>query len=172
MSVREKRLQNEFQSVSNLVNQSGGALAIVSTSGNPPYEYVIEYHCRGIENLTGNSPVFRSTHQVKISLGHNYPKSKPDAKFITPIFHPNVWTNLDVCLGSYWTMSETLPELIIRIGKIIQYSTDVLNLDSPANGDAKKWAQNNMSSFPIDTNTFKFQIDWQDLPGNFSFQDL
>ena len=45
MSVREKRLQNDFQNLSELVDNSGGTLAIISTSGNPPYEYVIEYRC-------------------------------------------------------------------------------------------------------------------------------
>ena len=171
-TVREKRLKNEFQSVSELVANSGASLAIVSTSGNPPYQYTIEYRCRGIERLSGNQPIFRTTHQVEISLGNHYPNSEPNAKFLTPIFHPNVWPNLKVCLGSYWTMAETIPELIIRIGKIIQYSKDVLNLDSPANGSAKNWAQNNMSRFPIDTKTFKSQIDWEELPANVSFQDL
>lgn len=172
MSVRQKRLQNEFQSVSELVNQSGGSLAILSTEGNPPYEYVIEYRCRGIERLNGNSPVFRTTHQVQIFLGNNYPNSSPDAKFLTPIFHPNVYNDLEVCLGSYWTMAETIPELIIRIGKIIQYSKDVLNLNSPANSSAKTWAQSNMSRFPVDTNTFKSQIGWEELPLDISFTDL
>mgnify|MGYP001807109241 CR=1 FL=1 len=172
MSVREKRLRNEFQSVSEMVAQSGGALAIVSTNGNPPYQYVIEYRCRGVERLNGNDPVYRNTHQVEISLGTNYPNAKPEAKFLTPIFHPNVWPNLDVCLGSKWTMAETLPELIIRIGKIIQYSKDVLNLNSPANDSAKTWAVNNMRRFPVDTNTFKSQIGWEELPVNISFQDL
>lgn len=171
-TVREKRLQNDLKSLSELVDNSGGALAIISKSGNPPYEYVIEYRCRGIERLNGNEPVFRTTHQVQISLGNNYPRSKPDAKFLTPIFHPNVWPNLEVCLGSYWTMAETVPELIIRIGKIIQYSKDVLNLDSPANPSAKTWAEKNMRRFPVDTNTFKSQIGWEELPVNISFEDF
>jgi len=172
MSVRQKRLQNEFQSVSELVNQSGGSLTIVSTEGNPPYEYVIEYRCRGIEYLDGNEPVFRTTHQVSIHLGSNYPNEVPDVNFITPIFHPNIWRSLEVCLGSYWTMAETIPELIIRIGKLIQYSKDVLNLNSPANSDAKRWAENNMSLFPVDTKNFKSQIDWEELPVEISFEDF
>ncbi len=34
-------------------------------------------------------------------------------------------------------MAENLSELVIRIGKIIQYSKDVLNLKSPANSEAR-----------------------------------
>ncbi|MFB2876468.1 ubiquitin-conjugating enzyme E2 [Floridanema aerugineum] len=172
MSVREKRLQNDFQALSEMVSNSGGTLAIVSKNGNPPYQYVIEYRCRGIERLQGNEPVFRDTHRVEISLGSNYPKEQPDAKFLTSIFHPNVYQNLNICLGSQWTMAETLPELIIRIGKIIQYATDITNLNSPANAVAKTWAASNMRRFPVDTQTFKSQIVWEELPVKVSFKDF
>ena len=179
MNIRQKRLQNEFQALSELVSNSGGTLVIISTQGNPPYEYVIEYRCKGIERLQGNDPVFRTNHRVKIVLGSNYPNGVPDAKFLTPIFHPNVWVNLNICLGSYWTMAETLPELVLRIGKIIQYSKDILNLNSPANSSAKSWAEINMNRFPVDTQTFKSQIVWDDISStgssgtvNISFSDF
>jgi hypothetical protein len=51
----------------------------------------------------------------------------------------------------------------LRIGKIIQYSKDVLNLKSPANGTAKTWASNNMSRFPVDTQTLKVNLGWTDI---------
>jgi len=176
MSVRNKRLQNDFQALSELVNDSGGTLAIISTNGNPPYEYVIEYRCRGIERLRRyepDEPVFRNTHRVEITLGSNYPREQPAAKFLTPIFHPNVYSSLIICLGSDWTISETLKELVIRIGKIIQYAYDITNLNSPANGEAKSWAERNMWRFPIDTQTFKSQIfSWDEQPVNISFQDF
>ena len=49
MGIREKRLENDFKELSQLVSDSGGTLAIVSTQGKPPNQYVIEYRCRGIE---------------------------------------------------------------------------------------------------------------------------
>lgn len=163
-SVRKKRLGNDFQALSELVANSGGTLEIISTNGNPPYKYVIEYRCRGIERLQGNEPVFRTNHQVEISLGSNYPnKDKPDTKFLTPIFHPNIWQHKGVCLGSFWTMAETLSELVLRIGKIIQYSQDVLNLNSPANSLASGWAETNIHRFPVDNQTFKSKIIWDEL---------
>ena len=155
MSIREKRLENDFKELTAFVNNSGGKLAIISTQGQPPHQYVIEYHCRGIEKLQETEPFFRTNHSVEIDLGINYPKEMPTAKFLTPIFHPNVFSSLNVCLGSYWTMAETLTELVLRIGKIIQYANDVLNLNSPANSDAKNWAENNMLRFPLDMQTFK-----------------
>ncbi|MCA2685278.1 MAG: hypothetical protein IM504_01415 [Microcystis sp. M038S2] len=163
MGVRETRLTNDLRQVSELIANSGGSLKLISKTGNPPYEYVIEYRCKGIETVNGNNPVYRNTHQVKIILGTNYPREKPDAKFLTPIFHPNVFSNQNVCLGNYWTPGETVTELILRIGKIIQYSKDVLNLKSPANGTAKTWASNNMSRFPVDTQTLKVNLGWTDI---------
>ena len=163
MGVREKRLAIEFNQVSELIANSSGSLKLISKVGNPPHEYIIEYQCKGLERINGNSPVYRNTHQVKIKLGGNYPRIKPDAAFLTSIFHPNVYPNKNICLGNYWTPSETLTELILRIGKIIQYSKDVLNLGSPANSTAKDWARNNMSRFPIDSQTFKVNIGWTDL---------
>ena len=160
MNIRDKRLENDFKGVSKLVANSGGTLKIISTTGKPPQIYVIEYHCRGIERLQSKSPVFRNNHQIKISVEQsNYPRSKPQVWFLTPIFHPNVWSknqNQLVCLGDdYWTMSETLSELILRIGRIIQYSDDVLNTRRPANQEAAQWALRNPGRFPTDNKTFK-----------------
>jgi ubiquitin-protein ligase len=160
MNIRDKRLENDFKGVSNLVANSGGTLKIVSTSGKPPHTYVIEYLCRGIERLQGENPVFRNNHQIKISVeDSDYPRSKPNVWFLTPIFHPNVWSKNQgqlVCLGDeYWTMSETLSELILRVGRIIQYSEDVLNTRRPANQEAGQWAIRNPNRFPIDNKTFK-----------------
>ena len=169
MGIREKRLENDFKELSQLVNNSGGTLAIVSTQGKPVEVYKIEYRCKGIESLRNNQPVFRKTHRVEITLGNNYPREKPNAKFITEIFHPNVFVDKKVCLGDYWTMAENLSELVIRIGKIIQYSKDVLNLKSPANSKAEDWAENHMQLFPVDTQTFKASkkptstIVWNDI---------
>ena len=146
MNVRAKRLQNDFKALSELIDNSGQTLVIISRSGNPPYQYVIEDRCRGIENFRGNEPVFRTTHQVEITLGQNYPRGRPEAKFLTPIFHPDVYPNGVVCLGRWSDMAETLPELILRIGKVIQYVDDIINKHGSDNYRAWEWYQNNRDS--------------------------
>jgi ubiquitin-protein ligase len=169
MSVWRKRLENDFQDLSRLVKSSHGVLQIITQSKNPPSDYVIEYQCRGIEKLKEDKPIFRFIHRVKIILGQNYPRNQPYVKFLTPIFHPNVYENNVVCLGDYWTMAETLPELVIRIGRLIQYDPCVLNLNSPALSKAAKWAKENQGRFPLDHHTFKvtsensLSINWHDL---------
>ncbi|MBD1871209.1 hypothetical protein H6F95_28670 [Cyanobacteria bacterium FACHB-471] len=170
MNIRTKRLANDFKELAELVSQSDGKLTIISTEGNPPYCYVIQYRCKGIERLQNGNPLFRYEHQVKIYLESEYPRSIPKAEFLTPIFHPNVWRNRTICFGSYWTVSETLAELVLRISKLIQYSKDILNLNSPANSVAKAWAEDNLSRFPVGIENFKDSISnseriiWNDLP--------
>jgi ubiquitin-protein ligase len=169
MSIWRKRLDNDFQELSKLVASAKGELSIISQSKQPPSEYVIEYQCRGIERLHHHQPVFRFIHQIKITLGQNYPKRAPYVKFLTPIFHPNVYENNVVCLGDYWTMAETLSELVIRIGKLIQYDLSVVNLDNPALTEAAHWAKDNKWRFPLDHHTFKIvsenslHINWHDM---------
>jgi len=65
MSVREKRLQNDFQNLSKLVDNSGETLAIISTSGNPPYEYVIEY---GADNHDGWAWYKNNRHHFPVGI--------------------------------------------------------------------------------------------------------
>ncbi|MDJ0717684.1 MAG: ubiquitin-conjugating enzyme E2 [Prochloraceae cyanobacterium] len=158
MSVRSKRLQNDFQALSELVYNSGGTLKIISLEGNPPYKYLIQYRCKGIQEFKNRIPILRNLHQVEFLLGNNYPRKEPDVRFVTPIFHPNIYPSNRVCLGNYWSIMETLPELVLRVGKFIQYSKDVLNLNSPANSEAKKWAARNMKDFPLDNQTFTSEL--------------
>ena len=71
MGIRETRLENDFNEVSQLIANSGGTIALISSQGKPAYEYVIEYRCKGIERLQGNDPVFRTNHRVKITLSND-----------------------------------------------------------------------------------------------------
>lgn len=176
MNVREKRLQNDFKALSELVDNSGETLVIISIDGNPPYQYVIEYRCRGIESLRGNEPIFRSSHHVEITLGNSYPRGRPDAKFLTPIFHPDVFPNGVVCLGRWSEMAETLPELVLRIGKVIQYVDDIIYKDGSDNHQAWAWYKNNRHRLPVDNKTFKSpktpsNLIWNDLSAINSYME-
>ena len=169
MSVWRKRLENDFKELNQLIQSSDGVLQLISYEKDPPNDYIIEYQCRGIEKLKNDQPVFRFIHQIKITLGQNYPKRSPHVKFLTPIFHPNIYKNNVVCLGDYWTMAETLSELVIRIGRLIQYDPMFLNLNSPALSIGARWAKENQWRFPLDHHTFKvtskksLRINWHDL---------
>jgi hypothetical protein len=66
---------------------------------------------------------------------------------LTPVFHPN-FDDSSVCIGDFWAASESLDDLIIRIGRMIAYQE--YNTKSPLNGLAAKWAAQNQHLLPVD----------------------
>src|SRR4051795_8483411 len=66
---------------------------------------------------------------------------------LTPVFHPN-FDDSSVCIGDFWAASESLDDLIIRIGRMISYQE--YNTKSPLNGLAAKWAAQNPGLLPVD----------------------
>jgi hypothetical protein len=83
--------------------------------------------------------------EVNLSLG--YPRRAPQCRMLTPVFHPN-FDDSSVCIGDFWAASESLDDLIIRIGRMIAYQE--YNTKSPLNGLAAKWAAQNPTLLPVD----------------------
>ncbi len=167
-AVVNKRLRADYEKVLLLLRASGGTIELTSVNGTPPRDYEFTYHCRGIERLQGVNPVIRDVHRVKITLPANYPHEKPTVIMLTPIFHPHVFVNNTVCIGN-WVINESLDNLILRIGAIIQYDPNYFDFRSPANPEAKNWAERYMHLFPIGKCSFRAvaraqgAIQWMNL---------
>ncbi len=157
-TVRHRRLESDHKMVCKLIAASGGSLVLESTSGDPPHSYVLRYHCRGVERVSGRLPVIREEHRVKIALPANYPALAPTAVMLTPIFHPHVFPNSVICLGRRWTPAEYLDSLVLRIGAIIQCDPRYFDFSSAANRAAADWAQANMHLFPTGDCSFKSSV--------------
>ena len=57
-----------------------------------------------------------SKHHVEIKLGSSYPRTMPEIRWLTPIYHPNISEIGMVCLGGYgthWVPSVQLDELCV-----------------------------------------------------------
>jgi ubiquitin-protein ligase len=117
------------------------------TEGNPPEVYSIEYHVAGLMRAADGTPIPRSHHRVEIQLTSEYPIQGPKCKMQTPIFHPNI-EPAAICVGDYWTPSEKLVDVIIRIGEMITFQA--YNLKAPLDGEAAMWADQNAHRLPID----------------------
>jgi hypothetical protein len=169
-TVRERRLASDFEKVQGLARNSGGSIQVDFTMGSPPHRYTITMRCRGVSRLNGISPVYRDTHTFTIELPAAYPSpaGRPLVTFSTPIFHPHVFSNQTVCLGSS-LVGEYLDGLILRIGSLIQYDPQYFDFNSPANRVAAEWAKRNMGLFPLGNCPFKASlagssaITWTDL---------
>jgi len=105
--------------------------------------YAIEFH--GIEGLYMERGLIkkRHNHRVEIHIPAEFPIKMPKAKWITPIFHPNIATNGEVCIGTRWTPMKGVDKIVIELANMAQYVS--YNLDNPYNYSAKRWVEQNES---------------------------
>jgi hypothetical protein len=67
-------------------------------------------------------------------------------KISTPIWHPN-FRDGQICIGDIWGAGESLSDIIINIGDMIQYKS--WNSYSPLSSEAAQWAMENKYLFPV-----------------------
>jgi ubiquitin-protein ligase len=145
MSVRLRRLTNDCEELRRYTADQDRVL-IRNTAGQPPEKYQIEYRLKGLE-MKGGEVVERSSHLVEIVLPLEYPTMEPKCRMLTPVFHPNISPQV-ICHTDHWAAGESLVDVVVRIGEMISYQN--YNIKSPRNGEAARWAENNMSRFPVD----------------------
>lgn len=114
--------------------------------GNPPEAYEVVYRVPGVVLEPGtNRPVIANEHRVRVYLHRDYPREKPKCVMETPIFHPNIGSY--ICIDDYWAAGESLVDIIIHIGQMIQYQN--YNPRSPLNPIAARWASMHENLFPV-----------------------
>lgn len=155
-NARDLRLQADYEHLITLAQNSGGTLQIESTQGRPADQYVLVFKCRSIEAVNAGKSVYRDLHRVRIKLPAKYPvpSAPPVVDILTPIFHPHVYPNRTVCIGS-WATTEYLEDFVLRLGALLQFDRQFLNVKDPANPDAMAWVQKNLLLLPTDTCTFQ-----------------
>src|SRR5713101_114926 len=122
-------------------------IRIAGTAGLPPELYRFQYLIRGLYVAAGGAILERSEHLLEVNLSLGYPRRAPQCRMLTPVFHPN-FDDSSVCIGDFWAASESLDDLIGRIGRMIAYQE--YNTKSPLNGLAAKWAAQNAQLLPVD----------------------
>ncbi len=150
MNIRDKRLQSDYLKMCETFNNTG-KIKIISTSGNPPDKYCIEFSVNSLIMNPKGLVTTNNKHRAEIYLTTNYPRQAPQCRMLTPVFHPNIAPHA-ICIGDHWAVGESLPHLVIRIAEMLAYQS--YNLKSPLNGDAAHWADKNRFKFPIDSTDF------------------
>lgn len=146
LSPRIRRLKLDHGSLVKRF-QDWPLIRIVGTAGMPPELYRFQYFIRGLYVAPDGSILERNEHLLEVNLSLGYPRRAPQCRMLTPVFHPN-FDDSSVCIGDFWAASESLDDLIIRIGRMISYQE--YNTKSPLNGLAAKWAAQNSSLLPVD----------------------
>src|SRR5262249_33711046 len=142
--IRRLKLDHE-----QLVKRLAGwpLIRIAGTAGMPPEIYRFQYLLRGMYIAADGSILERNEHLLEVNLSLGYPRRAPQCRMLTPVFHPN-FDSSSVCIGDFWAASESLDDLIIRIGRMIAYQE--YNTKSPLNGLAAKWAAQTPPLLPVD----------------------
>lgn len=145
MTARMRRISSDYEQVRK--DFAGHKFIIVEPIGEePPEKYLVTYYVNGIYmNVEGKVETL-AKHQVEITLHADYPRYKPLCRILTPIWHPN-FKDGQVCIGDIWGAGESLSDIIVNIGDMIQYKS--WNSFSPLSADAAQWAMDNKEMFPI-----------------------
>lgn len=145
MNARMRRLASDYEQVKK--DFLGHKNIVVTPVGPEPAErYHVTYFLNGLYLLPDGTPQILTRHEVDIILHSDYPRYKPLCKIATPIWHPN-FKNGDICIGDIWGAGETISDIIINIGDMIQYKS--WNSFSPLSAEAAKWAMENKERFPV-----------------------
>eukprot|EP00730_Choanoeca_flexa_P020158 TRINITY_DN9856_c0_g1_i1.p3 TRINITY_DN9856_c0_g1~~TRINITY_DN9856_c0_g1_i1.p3 ORF type:complete len:165 (+),score=35.33 TRINITY_DN9856_c0_g1_i1:73-567(+) len=84
-----------------------------------------------------DTPFENGVFRLKLEFSEEYPARAPNVKFVTEVFHPNVYTNGNICLDilqKRWSPSFSVGAILTSIQSLL----DEPNPNSPANNEAAK----------------------------------
>jgi ubiquitin-protein ligase len=148
-SPRMRRLRNDLAALERL--QSESSVFRFKAHGKPAHHFLIQLAGKSLYRLRGQV-LSHDDHRVEIKLGASYPRTIPEIRWITPIYHPNISEIGMVCLGGYgthWVPSVQLDELCNMLWDMARYHN--YDIRSPYNRDAALWvASQTKFLFPTD----------------------
>ena len=144
-TVRLRRLAADYDKLWNYVRLHP-RVNMIQTDGDPPEKYQLQYQVKSFRQR-GDEVEITKEHLVEIVLPRNYPRTPPQCRMLTPVFHPNIAPHA-ICVGDHWSAGESLESIVIRIGEMLAYQS--YNLKSPLNGEAAKWVESHEDQLPSD----------------------
>ncbi|MBV8488155.1 MAG: hypothetical protein JO161_07735 [Planctomycetaceae bacterium] len=153
-SPRIRRLKSDYAALQQVRRES--SIFAFDASGNPPCHYRILFLGKGLCRDRGKIKIIHK-HQVEIKLGASYPRTVPEIRWLSPIYHPNISEIGMVCLGGYgthWVPSVQLDELCTMLWDMVRYHN--YDIRSPYNRDAALWVANQTAIlFPTDARALR-----------------
>lgn len=144
-NVRLRRLQADYENLLDYIRRHP-RLRLIQTAGEPPEQYQVEYRIKSLRQVGDDLQPIKS-HLVEISLPRNYPRTPPQCRMLTPVFHPNIAPHA-ICVGDHWSAGEPLKSIVARIGEMLAYQS--YNVKSPLNGEAARWVEQHLEELPLD----------------------
>jgi ubiquitin-protein ligase len=152
-SPRIRRLRSDLTALERLREES--SVARFRASGSPANHYQVEFRGKSLARVRGRVSV-TDAHHIEIKLGASYPRTMPEIRWLSPIYHPNISEIGMVCLGGYgthWVPSLNLDELCGMLWDMARFHN--YDIRSPYNREAALWVANQ--------STFRFPLDARPL---------
>ncbi|MBL9161783.1 MAG: hypothetical protein JNL18_03470 [Planctomycetaceae bacterium] len=144
-AVRLRRLKADYDRLRDYVRRHP-RLKLIQVEGDPPERYQLEMQIKSIR-MTGGELQPVQSHLVEIALPLAYPRTPPQCRMLSPVFHPNIAPHA-ICVGDHWGAGESLQSIVARIGEMLAYQS--YNVKSPLNGEAARWVEENKDRLPLD----------------------
>jgi ubiquitin-protein ligase len=149
---RAARIDRELKLLERLKKSS--SIFDFQTIGDPIDEIVLIFNGQGLflEDSVDDDVEYVEVHRIVVRLPTSFPKTEPDVRWQTKIFHPNIsfsglvdWEEL----GLKWQTEMTLDVLADRLWDVARIA--FLNLNAASNYTAKKWYENECTiKLPVD----------------------
>ncbi|MEZ6058576.1 MAG: ubiquitin-conjugating enzyme E2 [Planctomycetaceae bacterium] len=156
-NIRLRRLAADFDKLQNYVRRHP-RVKLLQFDGDPPERFQMEYRICSLRQV-GNELVRIKSHIVEIVLPRNYPRTPPQCRMLSPVFHPNIAPHA-ICVGDHWSAGESLQAIVMRIGEMLAYQS--YNVKSPLNGEAARWVAEHAEELPLDN--VSLLVDERDEP--------
>lgn len=144
MNPRQRRLNNDYRELRTRFD-GDPYIQITAVGPMPPEEYVIVYRVPSLRRGANNHVERTQQTVVTITLPSGYPREKPHAVTVDPIFHPNFGDY--VCIADFWAPGQSLGDIVANIADMLQFRK--YNIRSPLNAVAAEWTNENAQSLPL-----------------------
>lgn len=99
-----------------------------------------------LQKFTGDTPFEDGTFKLLLTFDESYPNKPPSVKFLSRMFHPNVYANGELCLDilqNRWSPTYDVAAILTSIQSLLHDP----NPNSPANAEAAQLYRENMKEY-------------------------
>lgn len=162
------RLDRELADLQKLKDDS--TILDFKVSGDPSDKYLIRFNGKSLVPDSRGGVKIGDHQEVEIELGSDYPRRRPNVRWLSPIVHPNI-SGGQVCLGNFasnWSPSVRLADIVEILWDYARLA--ILNPHSGYGGSTDMtWAQLDAKyKFPVDKRPLRDRI----LPNNVGSSEL
>jgi len=130
----------------------------LGVQGSPQEENIFMWD--GVIFGPEDTPWEGATLRLELSFTEEYPNKPPTVKFLTKLFHPNVYTNGAICLDILQNQWSPIYDVAAILTSIQSLLTDP-NPNSPANVEAAKLYQENRREYDKKVESM-VQLSWEE----------